>query len=119
MGENFQALFGTSPWGPLALAFLFGAAFGWIVWGARRSDDDEEVDDDDDREALALPKPGEEPKELVVIRAELQSVRNLLDQTEDNDAAIIEQLSTLDDTVKRANGRLKTILAAVKRAAGR
>jgi hypothetical protein len=46
-------------------------------------------------------------------------VRNLLDQTEDNDAAIIEQLSTLDETVKRANGRLKTILAAIKRAAGR
>lgn len=118
MGENFQALFGTSPWGPLALAFLFGAAFGWIVWGARRDDledDDEEVD----RDASLETKHGEEPKELVVIRAELQSVRNLLDQTEDHDTAIIEQLSTLDETVKRANGRLKTILTAVKRVAGR
>ncbi|NWG93632.1 MAG: hypothetical protein HXY21_14170 [Parvularculaceae bacterium] len=117
MGENFQALFGTSPWGPLALAFLFGAAFGWIVWGARRDDADDE--DDSDREAAVAPKRGEEPKELVVLRAELQSVRNLLDDKEDNDAAIIEQLSTLDETVKRANGRLKSILAAVKRVAGR
>jgi hypothetical protein len=32
---------------------------------------------------------------------------------------LTEQLSSLDETVKRANGRLKTILAAVKRAAGR
>lgn len=115
MVEAFQSMFGMTPWGPLAIAFLFGAAFGWVLWGARRGDDDEGEED----EPVVSTPPGEEPKEIIVIKAELQAVRNLLDQGEENDAAIVEQLSTLDEAVKRANGRLKAILSAVRRAAGR
>ncbi len=115
MGENFQALFGDSPWGPMALAFLFGVAFGWVVWGARRDDRD---DADDERDAIVSASPGEEPKEIVVIKAEIQAVKNLLDQNDEGDAAITEQLSKLDEAMKRANGRLKLIISAIKRAGG-
>ncbi len=108
--EGFISSFGTSPWGPMALAFLFGVAFGWVVWGAKpergEAAEGERANIDD-------------PKEIVVIKAELEAARTLLDQKDDQDAQLSEQLATLDETVKRANGRLKMILAAVKRAAGR
>ncbi len=108
--EGFISSFGTSPWGPMALAFLFGVAFGWVVWGARP---------DRAGGASAESAANEEPKEIVVIKAELQTARTLLDQSDDQDETLTEQIATLDESVKRANGRLKMILAAVKRAAGR
>lgn len=107
--EGFISSFGTSPWGPMALAFLFGVAFGWVVWGAK-IDSGERAGGDE--------RPQQEPKEIVVIKAELQAARTLLDQKDEQEAAVSEQIATLDETVKRANGRLKMILAAVRRAAG-
>lgn len=100
----------------MALAFLFGVAFGWVLWGARRG---AHSDDADEGEAVVTAAAVGDAKEIGVIKAELQAVRSLLDQTDEQDADVTEQLSTLDETVKRANGRLKTILAAVKRAASR
>lgn len=112
MDEGFLSVFGTSPWGPMALAFIFGVAFGWVIWGATRDDDERE---DEGRAAGVKAGDDSEPKEIVVIKAELQAARKLLDEGEVQDAAVAEQLSALDQAVKRANGRLKTILAAVKR----
>lgn len=107
--EGFIAAFGNSPWGPLALAFLFGVAFGWLVWGMRPKS----------REDSATDSPmAQEPKEIVVLRAELQAARALLEQVDDKDEVISSHLSTLDEAVKRANGRLKATLAGIKRAAG-
>jgi archaellum component FlaC len=94
----------------MALAFLFGVAFGWVVWGAR-------PDRMDGGGGDAADGGREDPKEIVVIKAELHAARSLLDQVDDGDEGIGEQISALDETVKRANGRLKTILAMVKRAA--
>ncbi len=95
----------------MALAFLFGVAFGWVVWGARpdRMDGGGEVSDGG----------REDPKEIIVIKAELQAARSLLDQADEGDEALGDQLSALDETVKRANGRLKTILAMVRRSSGK
>ena len=106
--EGFIASFGTSPWGPMALAFLFGIAFGWMVWGAK-PERGESADGDDAKI--------EDPKEIVVIKAELEAAKNLLGQTDEQEDQLAEQLATLDETVKRANGRLKIILAAIRRAA--
>ncbi len=113
MGEGYLAEFGRSPWGPMAFAFLFGVAFGWVIWGARSDRNGDAADLDTAEGAIAV------PKEIVVIKAELNSARSLLDQRDAQEEALGEQLSALDETVKRANGRLKTILAAVKRAANR
>ncbi len=108
--EGFISSFGTSPWGPMALAFLFGVVFGWVVWGARPGRD---AGTDGDGKAA------EDSKEIVIIKAELEAARTLLDQKDDDDEKVSGELATLDETVNRANGRLKMILAAVKRAAGR
>ena len=105
--QGFIAAFGLSPWGPMALAFLVGVAFGWAVWGAKVQEDDA---NGDVRKA--------DPKEIVIIKAELQAARSLLDgRAGDEEGEISEQISSLDETVKRANGRLKLVLSAVKRAA--
>lgn len=102
--EQLMTAFGASPWGPMALAFLFGVAFGWVLWGTKADRDEGKKETGD-------------PKEIVVIKAELEAARTLLDETDEQDGAITDQLSTLDETVKRANGRLRMILSAVKRAA--
>ena len=106
--EGFISSFGTSPWGPMALAFLFGVAFGWVVWGAKPDRGDS---------AGADGAKIEDPKEIVVIKAELEAARTLLGATDDEGDKLSEELASLDETVKRANGRLKMILAAIKRAA--
>ncbi len=95
----------------MALAFLFGVAFGWVVWGARP----DRADRTDGGHAADGGR--EDPKEIIVIKAELDTARSLLEQADDADGGIGEQLSALDETLKRANGRLKTMLAMVKRAA--
>jgi hypothetical protein len=112
--EEFLARFGTSPWGPMALAFLFGVAFGWVVWGARP-----DPGEDADRMPGDAVLSGEAAKEIVVIKAEIAAARELLDDKEEGDGEIAEQLSSLDEAVKRANGRLKVIIAALKRVAVR
>lgn len=96
----------------MALAFLFGVAFGWVMWGAKPETLADGASDDS-----APIRSGDPSKELVVIKAELEAVRKLLDEKDGEEGDIGEQLSSLDDTVKRANGRLKVILAAIKRAA--
>ncbi|MCB2097598.1 MAG: hypothetical protein KDE05_08205 [Parvularculaceae bacterium] len=104
--QGFIAAFGTSPWGPMALAFLVGVAFGWAIWGARGESDKGGGDEN-----------AAEPREIIVIKAELQAARALLDERDTEEETMSEQLSSLDETVKRANGRLKLILGAIKRAA--
>ena len=114
MAVEYLAAFGMSPWGPMALAFLFGVAFGWVMWGVKSAG----TIDDAGAAAPLTPREGEPPKELVVLKAEIDAVRNLFGEIDETEGDIANQLVSLDETVKRANGRLKTIVAAVKRAAG-
>jgi hypothetical protein len=59
-------------------------------------------------------KPGEDA--LSVLEAEISAVRQILQSEADEAAASEETLKNLDDAIKRANGRLKLIAKAVKRA---
>ena len=104
--QEFIAAFGLSPWGPMALAFVSGVAFGWFMRGGGLNR----------AGAGEIDKKGD-PKEIVVIKAELDAARALLDEKDGEEDAIAEQLSSVDEAVKRANGRLKLILASIKRAA--
>jgi hypothetical protein len=101
----------AAPWAPLAVAFLVGLACGWLLWGLKGAGDDS-----GEKLAAAAPDEGDERKEIVVLRAELEAARALLNDGEDNNQEELgQQLSALDEALKRANGRLKVLLRAVKR----
>lgn len=105
--EAFLSTFGASVWGPIALSFLFGVAFGWLIWGAkpdRRKPEDGPLQEDD-------------PKELVVLRAEIEAARALLDEPGDMDGAVAERLAAIDESFKRAESRLAAALDVAKRVA--
>jgi multidrug efflux pump subunit AcrA (membrane-fusion protein) len=111
MSEGLGAIVDAAPWAPLALAFLVGLACGWLLWGLRGAD-----------AAGAAPvadkssgDEGDERKEIVVLRAELEAARALLNDSDALDEELEQQLSALDEALKRANGRLKVLLSSVKR----
>ena len=105
--EGIAAAFGASPWGPLALAFLFGFAFGWVIWGYRRSSQNA---------AHEFDGGATEPKELVVIKAELQAARALLEKEEESADDMSIQLAALDEAVNTIASRLSSVMSAAKRA---
>ncbi len=59
-------------------------------------------------------KSGEDEK-LDALAAEIEKAKSLLEDYEDESTSSRELLDELDDTVKRANGRLKLILKSIKR----
>ncbi len=109
MSEGLAAFLGATPWASLGVAFAVGLACGWLIWGLRseRASDHAEpgktATDPDDRE------------EIVVLRAELEAARALLEEGDGQGGDIGRQLSMLDETLKRANGRLKLILRAIRK----
>lgn len=59
-------------------------------------------------------KPGEDA--ISALQSEINAARGLLQAEEHDEAAASESLKQLDDAIKRANGRLKLIMKAVKNA---
>lgn len=90
---------------PLALlGFALGALVGvWIARQPRESKTQEPV-----------LEPGEDGIE--VLAAELKAAKEMLAAEETENQAAAETLTALDDAIKRANGRLKLIAKAVKKA---
>ena len=116
MSEALQSLIATAPAAPLAVAFLVGLACGWLVWGLRGAT----AAGDDEQKAEIARKPGaeaegDERKEIVVLRAEIEAARALLDQNDPHQDEISKQLQMVDEALKRANGRLKVIQQGLKR----
>lgn len=125
-----------APWAPVIAAYVFGIATGWLIWGGARSaprreggettvataPEPDRRDDASDLKAKvstgttdADPCPA--PMKLGALESEIRSARELLSQGDEEADAFSEELSTLDAGIKRANGRLKLVLRAVKRAA--
>lgn len=90
---------------PLALVgFILGALTGVLISrGSRKSD-----------EERPMLKPGEDAVE--VLAAELKAAKELLAAEEAEAGAAAETLTALDEAIKRANGRLKLMAKAVKKA---
>lgn len=111
MSEGIKVFLDAAPWAPLAIAFIVGLACGWLIWGFQSATSD------DATAPAAEPAQdgGDERKEIVVLRAELEAARALLDDEVDQQEDIGRQLSALDEALKRANGRLKILLRTVKR----
>ncbi|MFN0023572.1 MAG: hypothetical protein ACKVS5_06690 [Parvularculaceae bacterium] len=112
MGEALKTVFVSTPWAPLAIAFLVGLACGWLVWGLKSVSEPTEKADE-----TTASGGRDDPKEIIVIRAELEAARSLLDDGDERHADIEQQLGAIDETIKRANGRLKILLRAIKTAA--
>ena len=110
MSEGLGAILQAAPWAPLAIALLVGLACGWLIWGLRGGDASEA-----ETRAAAAAVEGDERKEIVVLRAELEAARALLDEDSDQQEEVGRQLAALDEALKRANGRLKLLLRSVKR----
>jgi hypothetical protein len=111
MSEGLQSVLDAAPWAPLAVAFLVGLGCGFLIWGLRSGDSEFAG-----TEAIAsAPVEGDERKEIVILRAELEAARALLDEGDDQQEEVGRQLSALDEALKRANGRLKVLLRSVKR----
>lgn len=112
MREGLQSILETAPWAPLAIAFLVGLACGFLIWGLRSGE--HEAGEKADAKAAA-PIDGNERKEIVVLRAELEAARALLEEGDNQQEEVGRQLSALDEALKRANGRLKVLFRSVKR----
>lgn len=129
---------GWAPWLPVFAAYLFGGITGWLIWGGRDTDEDEALsardrvrqkaavlqrdvgDIADDSEATSImPIENEVPDAMKIgaLESELRKSRELLSQYEAEQKSADEQLTNLDTTLIRANGRLKLLIGAVKKAA--
>lgn len=110
MGEGLSNLLNAAPWASLALAFVVGLASGWLIWGLKGDDAGSR-----NAESAGSLLEGDDRKEIVVLRAELEAARALIEEGNGNDDDVNRQLSLLDETLKRANGRLKIVLRAIKK----
>ncbi len=116
MGEAWQSLIASAPLAPLALAFFVGIACGWLIWGLRGSGGDSAEDRQANAAVAASAEAeGDERKEIVVLRAEIEAARALLNQNDAQQDDISNQLKAVDDALKRANGRLKIVQQGLKR----
>lgn len=106
--EEFIASFGSSPWGPMALAFILGVGFGWLVWGASPAAEE--------GAARAIDEKG--AKEIVVIKAEIEAAKSMMNERDEGAETVDAQLSSLNDAFKSANENLRRALTGVRRNAG-
>ena len=113
-----------APWAPVAASYLFGAATGFLIWGGRhlwpKSAEARNAEGMRDAESGAGDGSanGDAPDSmrLGALESELRRARELLDETDADNSDNVERLNDLDTALKRANGRLKLILNAVKKA---
>ncbi|MEZ5922166.1 MAG: hypothetical protein R3C60_12570 [Parvularculaceae bacterium] len=109
MIDSIRDLIMASPLAAVAVSFLAGGIFGALMSRSGDAGDEEVV-----HKAGSDAVDGD-PKEIVVIRAELEAARSLLDDGEEQDEEIRSQLSALDEAVNRANGRLKLLLKSIRK----
>lgn len=107
----------SAPLAPLVVAFLVGLACGWLVWGLRGGAGDSAGGRRTEPAGggASVEAEGDERKEIVVLRAEIEAARALIGQHDAHQDEITTQLQSLDEALKRANGRLKVIQQGLKR----
>ena len=134
MGSEFIDNLAASPWAPVLAAYIFGVATGWLIWGGHQDDeqaairerireraaeDPDSVDADAENNGRLLNIDSEAPDAMKygAIESELRNARELLLEQEEDKVKVEQSLGELDDSIKRANGRLKLLIGAVKKAA--
>ena len=87
-------------WILVFFVFLFGVLIGWILH--RRTD------------AHGPQAGAAQPAKLDAVEAELKNAKQHLEASDADAAIAAEQLTGVDDALRRANERLKLIIKAVK-----
>gem|GEM_PF-3579600 len=108
-----------SPWLVAGVAFVLGLFVGWMVWGGAMGDGlapGGSIDEGDLSDRNLFDEEAGLAENLATIRKELEKSKALLQQSDDADAAMDLELVNLDQTIKRANGRLKLIAKSAERA---
>jgi hypothetical protein len=107
MQDGWVAIADTASWLPVAAAYVFGLASGWLFWGGKNRSETMTVARQHD-----IPVDGAAGGAL----GEIAAARAVLDEgsAEANDAK--DALAAADEALKRANGRLKILLDAVRKA---
>ncbi|MEQ8935840.1 MAG: hypothetical protein RIE56_08610 [Amphiplicatus sp.] len=121
MAEGLFSGSGVAPWALLAAAFAFGLACGWLIWGGKRAGgEDETLAEGAEAGPSAVPLPA---ASLDRLAEEIRAARALSDESEEEAAGVASglagDLDALDESIKRANGRLKLLQRAVKKAGDR
>ncbi len=101
----------ASPWAIAISAFVFGVCCGWLIGARGRAG----------RGASAVQENGELSKHaddprISAMQEQLDAARALLEDKGEDAVDISYQVSELDDSINRANGRLKRLAAVVKKA---
>jgi hypothetical protein len=111
---------------PAIAALVFGIAVGWLIWGGWRNRAGAgSLREGDSPGDAATPQPDghgvpfRNGMKLDAIEHEIKNARALLDDREEAAKAFADELTTVDAAIKRANGRLKLILRAVKKLSDR
>lgn len=101
-------------WFTAFIAFFLGLITGWLLSKGRKTGEETE---NGHAGAIGGPASGAPPSmKLGALEAEIKNIKTLLEAKEVDDELTAETLSSLDEAIKRANGRLKLIVKTVKKA---
>jgi len=153
MNDWFASL-NLAPWIPVAGAYLFGIATGWLLWGGRsvpiaNGDTNGHLTGDDEHDDRSEPitnsttktEPPVENKDMAkamfsagktkhdnkthdpapnsmklgALESELRKAQEMLVEAEQDSEGHAKHLDDLEGALKRANGRLKLIMKAIKK----
>ena len=124
MNEGALAEMLESPWLVAGVAFALGLFAGWMAWGGPWRDKTEAGNGGpgiapagaDTVGDTALGPSATPDEKLGAILAEIHNAKTLLADAEDAETTMRAELDSLDQAVKRANGRLKLIVKSTDRA---
>jgi len=121
MGESWLMQIVSDRWFVAVAAFCLGLLTWWIVWARRQMNNEaapRETEahlqhaDTHTQDTLAQ---SDQQETLDALASELENAQKMLEESQAESDAYSNILGDLDEAVKRANGRLKLIVKAIKR----
>jgi predicted nucleic acid-binding Zn-ribbon protein len=101
-------------------AYLLGLLTGWFAWRARRSDQKNQQAGETamtpDQQTKLVPDAVSASTKLEALAEEIKNAKVMLHAESEEREELAAAVASLEEALKRANGRLKLILKSVKRA---
>ena len=125
MSESWLMQIVSDRWFVAVAAFCLGLLTGWIVWARRQMNNEAAPDieghlEHTDTQIQDTPpqytqNQSDQQETLDALASELENAQKMLEESQAESDAYSDILGDLDEAVKRANGRLKLIIKAIKR----